>query len=145
MITRVSCGPETGFHAQQCKQRLHTDSDRSQNRRLCLQYWLGLTLNTEGQYDFPRPREGPWKVSTNRVPGVCVFLSCMSKFLEKQAYSLLERIANASGRKIDTVYASLANKLGLTQPFFKVCSTRSIDFAPSLLSRAHIAGTRHFE
>lgn len=44
----------------------------------------------------------------------------MSRYLEKQAYVLLERIANASGRTVDTAYASLVHKLGLTQPFFKV-------------------------
>lgn len=44
----------------------------------------------------------------------------MSRYLEKHAIALLERIANASGRTIDTTYASLVHKLGLTQPFFKV-------------------------
>ena len=62
----------------------------------------------------------------------------MSKNLEKQAFTLLERIANASGRTIDTAYASLVHKLGLTQPFFKVFSGFSL---VSLAFRAYANAT----
>lgn len=63
----------------------------------------------------------------------------MSKFLEKQAFVLLERIANASGRTIDTAYASLVHKLGLTEPFFKVGSI--IAFTAAIQARE---GSKYF-
>lgn len=46
----------------------------------------------------------------------------MSKQLARKASALLDQLSNASGRTVDTLYASFIHKLGLSSPFFKASS-----------------------
>ena len=55
----------------------------------------------------------------------------MSRHLEKPTLALLDYVTNSSGRTVDTLYATLIHKLGLTQPFFKVDSSQLPQHIPT--------------